>query len=88
VVVVAHGRSLFPPHLIGRGVTTVNLAQMVDVTLMPIVTGVLVGLYPQEMGVSPAAAYRLAFMVIGASVVLGLAGYTHASDARPRPQTG
>jgi predicted MFS family arabinose efflux permease len=83
VLIVAHGRSLFPPHLIGRGVTTVNLAQVVGVTLMPIITGFLVGLFPQADGMSPPAAYRVAFAAIAVSVVLGLAGYSRAGDARP-----
>lgn len=88
VVIVAHGRSLFPAHLIGRGVTTVNLAQVVGVTLMPIVTGLVVSLYPQRDGASPEIAYRLAFGVIALSVVLGLVGYRSAKDARPRAEAG
>ena len=35
VVIVAHGRSLFPDHLLGRGVTTVNIAQVVGLTALP-----------------------------------------------------
>ena len=84
VLIVAHGRNLFPPHLIGRGVTTVNLAQVVGVTVMPIATGMLVGLFPQTDGVSPPAAYQVAFAAIAVSVVLGMAGYSRARDARPR----
>jgi predicted MFS family arabinose efflux permease len=88
VLIVAHGRSLFPPHLIGRGVTTVNLAQVVGVTVMPLVTGLLVGLFPQTDGVSPPEAYRVAFAAIAVSVVLGMAGYSRARDARPREDSG
>lgn len=84
VLIVAHGRSLFPPHLIGRGVTTVNLAQVVGVTVMPLATGLLVGVFPQADGVSPPAAYQVAFAAIAVSVVLGTAGYSCARDARPR----
>jgi predicted MFS family arabinose efflux permease len=35
VVIVAHGRSLFPDELAGRGVTTVNLAQVVAARASP-----------------------------------------------------
>jgi predicted MFS family arabinose efflux permease len=84
VLIVAHGRSLFPPHLIGRGVTTVNLAQVVGVTVMPLATGLLVGLFPQTDGMSPPPAYRVAFAAIAISVVVGMAGYSRARDARPR----
>jgi predicted MFS family arabinose efflux permease len=84
VVVVAHGRSLFPDHLVGRGATTVNLAQVVGLALLPAVLGVVVGAFPEVGGVRPEAAYRAAFGVLALGLGLGLAGYLFSKDAPPR----
>ena len=79
VVVVAHGRSLFPDHLVGRGATTVNLAQTLGCAALPALTGWVVGAAP-----SPALAWPLAFFTLAAALALGLAGYLAAKDAPPR----
>lgn len=53
VIIVAHGRSLFPDDLVGRGVTTVNLAQVIGGTLLPMATGVIVGAFAAPAGQAP-----------------------------------
>lgn len=84
VVIVAHGRSLFPDHLLGRGVTTVNIAQVVGLTLLPVITGPIVGAFPAPGAVSPEVAYRAAFGAIGLLLAAGLAVYAvKADDAKP-----
>ncbi|MBR0673421.1 MFS transporter [Neoroseomonas soli] len=75
VLVVAEGRSLFPDHLVGRGATTVNLAQVLGSALLPMLVGAVVGLFPEAGGVRPEAAYRAGFGVLGAALALGLAGW-------------
>lgn len=83
VVIMAHARSLFPAALVGRGVTTVNLAQVVGLAGLPLITGAIVGAFPAESGVRPEFAYRLAFGAIALSLLLGLALYVNARDRRP-----
>jgi len=84
VVIVAHGRSLFPDHLLGRGVTTVNIAQVVGLTVLPLMTGPIVGAFPAPEAVSPEIAYRWAFGAIAATLAAGLAIYLlKAKDAKP-----
>lgn len=84
VVIVAHGSSLFPPHLTGRGVTTVNLAQVVGLAGLPVLTGAIVGAFPETAGGAQVeAAYRWAFGSIAAVLALGLAIYLTAKDAKP-----
>lgn len=84
VVIVAHGSSLFPPHLTGRGVTTVNLAQVVGLAGLPVLTGALVGSFPVAAGgAHPEIAYRWAFGSIAAVLAFGLAIYLTARDAKP-----
>lgn len=83
VQIVAHGRSLFPDHLVGRGVTTVNMAQVTGLTALPLVTGVIVGAFPATGAAAPEIAYRAAFGTIGALLALGLLIYLTAKDAKP-----
>jgi predicted MFS family arabinose efflux permease len=75
VLVVAEGRSLFPDHLVGRGATTVNLAQVLGSALLPMLVGAVVGLFPEVAGARPEAAYRAGFAVLAAALVAGLAGW-------------
>lgn len=85
LVVVAHGRGLFPDRLAGRGVTTVNIAQVTGSAILPILTGLIVGAVPEEFGARPEAAYRLAFAAIGFCLAAGISVYLTAGDAKPRP---
>lgn len=85
VVTVAHGRSLFPEALAGRGVTTVNLFQLLGSTTLPILAGRVVGAFPAVGGVRPPQAYAAAFLAIAACLGAGLAVYlAFARDVRPR----
>jgi predicted MFS family arabinose efflux permease len=88
IVIVAHGRSLFPDELAGRGVTTVNLAQVAGSAGLPILTGALVGAFPAVDGVAPATAYRAVWICIAVALAAGLAVYAGARDAPPRPEPG
>lgn len=86
VVTVAHGRSLFPEALAGRGVTTVNLFQLIGSTALPILAGTVVGAFPADgAGARPPGAYALAFVAIAACLGAGLLVYlAFARDSRPR----
>lgn len=76
VLVVAEGRALFPDHLVGRGATTVNLAQVLGSALLPLLVGAVVGLFPEGPdGARPEAAYRAGFGAIAACLLGGLAGW-------------
>lgn len=82
-VVVSHARTFYPEALAGRGVTTANMAQLLGCALMPLITGLIPGLYPiGPMGYS-VEAYRWIFAAIAASLLLGLLGYLSSRDAPP-----
>lgn len=84
VVIVAHGRSLFADRLIGRGVTTVNIAQVVGLTVLPLLSGEILGAFPAPGAVSPEIAYRWAFGAIAATLGAGALYYLAAAkDAKP-----
>jgi len=75
-VIVAQGRALFPDRLAGRGVTTVNMAQCLGLTVLPAIVGYIV----EAFGNSPVA-YRLAFAMLGLGLVLGASIYLRARDS-------
>lgn len=74
-VIVAQGRTLFPDRLGGRAVTTVNMAQCLGLTVLPVVTGYIVEAY----GASDLA-YRLVFATLAGGLVLGSLAYFRAPD--------
>lgn len=84
LVIVAHGRTLFPAHLAGRGVTTVNIAQVGGSAGLPWLTGVVIGLFPVTATGYAEDAYRAAFGTIGVAVLIGLLVYLTARDVKPR----
>lgn len=84
VVIVTHGRSLFPDDLAGRGVTTVNLSQVTGSAVLPVITGAILGTFPTAAGHYPESGYRVVFAVIAAALASGLAVYLRARDSKPR----
>lgn len=83
VVIVSQGRALFPQHLAGRGATTVNMAQLLGLMALPIVTGQIVGAFPLTAGVAPEVAYRAAFAALAICKLCGLLVYLRSPDSRP-----
>ena len=74
-VIVAQGRALFPDRLAGRGVTTVNMAQCLGLTVLPALTGYIVeGFGASELG------YRWVFGTLAAGLVLGSIAYLRSRD--------
>ncbi|MFZ4757187.1 MAG: MFS transporter [Burkholderiaceae bacterium] len=88
VTIVAHGRSLFPDRLLGRGMTTLNLAQVVGASVMPVATGAVAAAFADAGGGVSSVAYRAMFGLIGGCLAAGLALYALGPDARPRPDPG
>lgn len=80
VVIVARGRSLFPEHLVGRGVTTVNLAQVIGCTLLPMTTGVIAGAFAAPDGRAPELTYRLVFAFPAGTLAAGVIVYGRARE--------
>jgi MFS family permease len=78
-VLMAHGRAFLPPHLVGRGVTLLNLFS---------ISGAGIGLFlsrPVFAAASaagdPVAAYRVLFLFLLVPVVVGLGFYLFARDS-------
>jgi MFS family permease len=79
-VVTAHGRSLFPPELVGRGLTLMNLGTMSGVFMLQAATGAVISLFDAPGGVYPVDAYRAAFAVEALILTLAILVYRRARD--------
>lgn len=79
------GRAHYPDHLMGRGVTTVNLCTFIGVIVLQFATAALMGWFGADASgtVMPEIAYRILFGALAAyAVVMGLL-YLGARDVKP-----
>ena len=74
-VVMAHGRSLVPPHLLGRTITLLNIGTMGGGFLVQFVSGAIIDLFPAAAGAYPLEAYRLVFALQAVLVLIGFIAY-------------
>jgi MFS family permease len=74
-VLIAHGRSFLPPHLVGRGMTLFNIGTMGGTFVVQLASGALIDLFPAQAGVYPLDAYRLVFAVQAVAIVIASAAY-------------
>lgn len=74
-MVMAHGRALFPPHLVGRGVTLMNLFGIGTTGLAQVYSGHL-----KASAASPEAGYVAIFGFFAVAMILGLMVYAFAED--------
>ncbi|HAB38270.1 MAG TPA: MFS transporter [Rhodobacteraceae bacterium] len=78
-VIIAHARSFFPPHLIGRGVTLLNLFGIGGVGLMQFASGKLHVSYNTD---NPSEPYNAIFGFLTASILIGLIIYFFSQDTK------
>ena len=76
-MMIAHGRGFFPPHLVGRGVTLLNLFGIGGVGMMQFASGRMLTAFP---GSGPADPYTAIFACFGAALVAGLVIYLFSRD--------
>ena len=81
-VLIAHGKTLFPPHLVGRGMTLLNMGTMGGVFIFQTLSGFVIDMFPVNDGVYSLAAYRAVFALQALCVVAGCVGYLRARDPR------
>jgi MFS family permease len=77
-VLMAHGRAFFPPHLVGRGVTLLNMFSILGVALAQFGSRPVFAAASQ--GADPAAAYGRLFLFFLVPVLIGLAIYAFSRD--------
>jgi MFS family permease len=79
-LVLAHGRSLVPPHLLGRAITLLNIGAMGGGFLVQFVSGVIIEMFVADGGTYPLAAYRLVFGLQAVLVLVGLVIYLRSEE--------
>jgi MFS family permease len=87
-VLIAHGRSLLPAELVGRGISLFNVGTIGGVFVSQFVTGMLIDLFPEQSGAYPVDAYRLVFGFQAVAVIAACAIYGLAAREPDRPGPG
>lgn len=86
-VLTAHGKSLFPRHLMGRGLTLLNMGTMSGAFLQQFATGLAIEAFGFQVvngaRVYPPEAFRLVFGLIAAELALAAIFYLRAPDTHP-----
>lgn len=82
--IFAHARSLFPDTHSGRVFTAINVCTWSGVFLMQMATGAILDAFPvDELGRSPAIAYRTMFGALVIALLAALVVYRRIEDVRP-----
>jgi predicted MFS family arabinose efflux permease len=68
-VLIAHGRSLLPPHLVGRGMTLFNIGSMGGTFVVQLASGALIDAFVPIAGAYPLDAYRAVFAAQAVAVL-------------------
>ena len=74
---IAHGRSFFPPHLLGRGVTLMNLFGIGGVGVLQTVSG---RVHRATEPLPAEAPYQAIFLMFGVLLLIGCAIYLFSRD--------
>ncbi|MBX9759227.1 MAG: MFS transporter, partial [Beijerinckiaceae bacterium] len=86
-LLTAHGKSLFAPRLIGRGLSLMNIASIGGVFVQQLLTGFIIGLFPHEIvdggRVYPPEAYRAVFGFLAVQLAVVVLAYLGAPDRHP-----
>lgn len=76
-MMIAHGRAFFPPQLMGRGVTLLNLFGIAPVGIAQILTG---RIHAATAATTPAAPFQAVFLFFALATAAGLAVYLLSQD--------
>lgn len=76
-LIMAHGRSFIPPHLLGRGMTMLNMFSIGGVGILQVLSKQVYAAAPTE---PPSAAYGALFLFFGLLVLAGCTIYAFSTD--------
>ncbi|HEX4890548.1 MAG TPA: MFS transporter [Alphaproteobacteria bacterium] len=82
-IAIAHGRAIFPDHLVGRGISLLNMGGMAGAGVMQYIAGVIIGQFAAPGTPAPPAAYRSLFGFLAVSLLIALLNYSRIRDIRP-----
>ena len=81
-IVLAHGRSLVPPHLLGRTMTLLNIGTMGGGFVVQLISGAVIELFAGEGGAYPLIAYQVVFGLQAAFMLVALAVYFGSREGK------
>jgi MFS family permease len=82
---IAHGKALFAPHQVGRGLTVLNMGTMGGTFFAQAISGFVIGLFPAAAdGSYDLAAYRAVFALQGLFILLACLAYSGTRDPLKR----
>ena len=84
-VFMAHVRAIYPDHLVGRGMTLANVANMGGVALFQVITGYVLEAVLAKTG-DIAQAYSAIFILLGGVLFIALMIYMRSDDIKPSQQ--
>jgi MFS family permease len=88
-VLIAHGRALFSPHQVGRGLTVLNMGSMGGTFLAQAVSGFVIELFPTAPdGAYALTAYRVVFGLQAICILLACLVYFGSRDPMERGPKG
>ncbi len=79
-LLMAQGRALFPPQLVGRGLTLFNLGTMGGVFFFQFATGAVIEMIAPNQSVYPLEAYQAAFAMQAVMLAISIGCYLLARD--------
>lgn len=83
----AHGKSLFPPQLMGRGLSIMNIAAIGGVYVQQWLTGQVMDLFQARIvdgvRIYPPEAFRWVFGLLAVEIIVALTIYSRARDPHP-----
>ena len=82
-IAIAHGRAIFPDHLVGRGISLLNMGGMAGAGVMQYIAGVIIGQFAAPGTPAPPGAYRTLFGFLAVSLLIALLNYSRIRDIRP-----
>jgi MFS family permease len=85
-VLIAHGKAMFAPHQVGRGLTVLNMGTMGGVFLVQTISGFAIELFPTaQNGAYALDAYRLVFGLQAGFILLACLAYFGSRDPMQEP---
>lgn len=78
IALVAHIRALLRRELVGRGMTLANLFNFGGVGVVQVLSGLIVGFFPQEAGAYPPVAYTVLFVFLAVLISISALIYRRA----------
>ena len=81
-VLTAHSRSLYPDHMVGRGVSLGNMMNMMGVAVVQLLSGVVMD-FVSGLGLDVATRYGVVFVFLAALLAVTLTVYSRSKDIRP-----